>query len=253
MGIVAKYAYEKLILLIVALAGLSAPAVAGPPFLTDDPEPVEYRHWEVYIASQGSFNRDETSLTAPHFEFNYGIFRNVQIHLIVPFGYVKPEGGPSHHGYADTELGAKIRLIQESGSCPQVGVFPIVILPTGDKNKGLGSGEVQVFFPVWVQKSWGPWTTYGGGGYWLNPGTGNRNYWFLGWEVQRDMSKHLTLGAEVFHQTRSQAGGESHTGLNAGAIVNFGNLHHLLVSAGWDFSEPDHASFYVGYQLTFAQ
>ena len=24
-------------------------AWAGPPFVTDDPEPVEYRHWEIYL------------------------------------------------------------------------------------------------------------------------------------------------------------------------------------------------------------
>jgi hypothetical protein len=27
------------------------PALAGPPFLTDDPEPVEHKHSEFYIAS----------------------------------------------------------------------------------------------------------------------------------------------------------------------------------------------------------
>ncbi len=26
---------------------------AGPPFLTDDPEPVELNHWEVYLFGQG--------------------------------------------------------------------------------------------------------------------------------------------------------------------------------------------------------
>jgi hypothetical protein len=28
------------------------PTVGGPPFVIDDPEPVEFRHWEVYLASQ---------------------------------------------------------------------------------------------------------------------------------------------------------------------------------------------------------
>lgn len=38
----------------VAWLALAAPgtALAGPPYATDDPEPVEYRHWEIYIASQ---------------------------------------------------------------------------------------------------------------------------------------------------------------------------------------------------------
>ena len=62
-------------ILISVLIGLSisVTAFAGPPFQTDDPEPVEYRHWEAYVASQGSFYQDATSLTAPHIEINYGI------------------------------------------------------------------------------------------------------------------------------------------------------------------------------------
>jgi len=45
---------------------------------TDDPEPVEYEHWEFYVASQGSFSRDESMMTAPHVEINnYGILPNV--------------------------------------------------------------------------------------------------------------------------------------------------------------------------------
>jgi hypothetical protein len=230
---------------------ICAAALAGPPFRTDDPEPVEYRHWEVYVASQGGSDPDETSLTAPHIEINYGIVPNVQLHLIAPFEYVKPKGEPSHYGYSDTELGTKIRFIQESELRPQVGVFPIVLLPTGDEDKGLGSGEVQAFFPLWIQKSWDPWTTYGGGGYGINPGRDNKNYWFFGWEVQRDITKYFTPGAEVFYQSSSEEGGDSDTGFNVGAIINFSDVQHLLLSAGRDLSGPNNISFYVGYQLTF--
>jgi hypothetical protein len=239
----------RILITILICISISVTAFAGPPFRTDDPEPVEYRHWEVYVASQGSFDHDETSLTAPHVELNYGIIPNVQLHMIAPFEYVKPKGESSHYGYADMELGAKFRFIQETDLRPQVGVFPIVVLHTGDKDKGLGSGQTPVFLPLWVQKSWEPWETYGGGGYWINPGTGNKDYWFFGWEVQRDITKHLTLGAEVFHQTPNEKDGESSTGFNAGAIINFSDLHHLLLSAGRSFSGPNTASFYVGYQL----
>jgi hypothetical protein len=47
-------------------------ALAGPPFVTDDPEIVEYRHWEIYVASQHEKDKDGWSGTAPHFEVNYG-------------------------------------------------------------------------------------------------------------------------------------------------------------------------------------
>ncbi len=239
---------NRIWIIILICISSSIAAFAGPPFRTDDPEPVEYKHWEVYAASQGSFDRDETICTAPHVELNYGIVSNVQIHLIAPLDYVKPDGMPAHYGFADMELGLKFRFIQETDTRPQVGSFPIVLLPTGDENKSLGSGNTQVFLPLWIQKSWGPWKTYGGGGYWNNPGADNKNYWFTGWEVQRNITEQLILGTEVFHQTPNVKDGESSTGFNAGAIINFGEQHHFLLSAGRDFAGPNTASFYVGYQ-----
>ena len=145
----------------------------------------------------------------------------------------------------------RLRFIQETDLCPQVGTFPHVEFPTGDEDKGLGNGKTQVFLPVWIQKSWGQWETYGGGGYWINPGTGNKDNWFFGWEVQRDIAKYLTLGAEIFHQTPSEAGGESVSGFTMGSIINIGELHHILLSAGRDFSGQNETSFYAGYLLTF--
>jgi hypothetical protein len=109
-------------------------ALAGPPFRTDDPEPVEFKHGEFYIASQGSFG-DGSEMTAPHVEINYGILPDVQLHLLAPLEYVNPKGESSHYGYGDTELGVKYRFIQEDAWIPQVGIFPLVLLPTGDEDK----------------------------------------------------------------------------------------------------------------------
>jgi len=65
---------------------------------------------------------------------------------------------------------------------------------------------------MWLQKSWGPWTTYGGGGYVINPAPGQRNYCFGGWLLQRDFSERLTLGGEFFAQGKSSDVGESYRG-----------------------------------------
>jgi hypothetical protein len=148
-------------------------------------------------------------------------------------------------------VGVKYRFVHESDWIPQVGIFPLVLLPTGDEDKNLGTGEVQAFFPLWLQKSWEPWKTYGGGGYWINPGSGNRDYWFFGWEAEREISDYLTLGAEIFYQTASEKGGDGNTGFNVGGYINFSESHHLLFSAGRDISGPNDFSYYIGYQLTF--
>ena len=225
-------------------------AWAGPPFVTDDPEPVEYSHWEIYLASQHAKDKDGWSGTAPHFEVNYGTLPNLQLHLIAPFAYVKPNEGSSHYGFGDLELGAKYRFIQETEWRPQVGAFLIVDVPTGRSSKGLGSGHVKTFLPIWFQKSLGPWTTYAGGGYWFNPGSENKDYWFAGWEVQRELSKVITLGAEVFYNTPTAKGEGGRTGFNVGTIVNLTDEHHLLFSTGRDIHGQNRFSAYIAYQLT---
>ena len=224
---------------------------AGPPFRTDDPEPVEYLHWEFYVATQYANDKDRVSGTAPHLELNYGVAPNVQVHLLVPAAFDRPRGGPTLYGLGDLELGMKYRFIQEGDFRPMVGTFPILHLPTGNENRGLGNGRAQLFLPVWLQKSWGPWTSYGGGGYWFNPGADNKNYWYVGWLVQRDITKWLTVGGEVFHQTPPTRDGEYQTGYNLGAIINVTDNHHLIFSAGSDIHGANLFSFYAAYQLTW--
>jgi len=226
-------------------------AWAGPPFVADDPEPVEYKHWEIYLAAQYKHDRDQDSSTLPHLEINYGVIPNVQIHLIAPLQYVKPEGASSQYGYGDTELGVKFRFIQEKDYIPQVGIFPMIEFPTGDSDKGLGNGRTQYFLPIWLQKSWGPWTTYGGGGYWINPGERNKDWWQFGWQVQREITKTLTLGTELYYKTASTEDGKDTTGYTFGAIINITENHHILLSAGQDINGPNYLSAYIGYQFTF--
>jgi len=233
------------------LCAVSAAASAGPPFFTDDPEPVAFKHWEVYLASTLSRKKDGSSATAPHVEVNYGAHPGLQLHVIAPAAYDRPEGGPASYGYGDTELGAKVRFVEETDLRPQAGTFPLVEAPTGDSRRGLGSGRAQVFLPLFLQKSWGPWTTYGGGGWWLNPGAGNKDWFYAGWLLQRDFSKYVTLGGEVFHRTPDTADGESGTGFTGGGQVNFTERHHLLFSAGRDFSGPDKLTGYLALQWTF--
>jgi hypothetical protein len=225
--------------------------LAGPPFITDDPEPVEFQHWEIYIAAQYKHDRDQDSSTLPHLEINYGAIPNIQIHLIAPLVYVKPEGSESQYGYGDTEFGVKFRFIQETDYIPQVGIFPMVEFPTGDHGKSLGNGRTQYFLPVWLQKSWGPWTTYGGAGYWINPGEGNKDWWQFGWQIQREITKMLTLGTELYYRTSSTENGKDTTGYTLGAIINITENHHILLSAGQDINGPNYLFVYIAYQLTF--
>ena len=237
-------------LTILALA-LAATAHAGPPFVTDDPEPVDFRHWEVYLATQQARNGDGWAGTAPHIEINYGVVPDVQLHLIAPFSYTRPVGGPTTYGFGDMELGIKYRFIHETDTRPMVGIFPLVELPTGNSAQGLGNGKAQFFLPVWFQKKFGDWSTYVGGGYWFNPGNGNRNWWYAGWQVQRKITEPLALGAEIQYRTADVIGGHSSVALNAGGIWDLNPHTHILFSAGHTVAGRGEFQGYLALQFTF--
>jgi len=238
--------------LLAALSfGLAGKVHAGPPFITDDPETVEFQHWEVYLASQVAHDSGGWSGTAPHLEINYGAVPNVQLHLIAPLSFSAPKGARTEYGFGDLELGAKIRFTEETDHRPQVGIFPLIELPTGDSTRGLGNGKAQIFLPIWLQKSFGKWTTYGGGGYWINQGVGNRNWFYAGWLVQRKITKQLTLGAEVFHETRKSDDEASNTKINAGGMFDVSDNWHVLFSAGHTVQGRSEFIGYLGLQYTF--
>ncbi len=233
----------------LALAAAAA-AWAGPPFLTDDPEPVELHHWEAYIFSSLDATPGGSAVQGPAVEFNLGAARELQLHLVVPLATASPSGGTTTHGLGDVEMGVKYRFVDETARRPQIGTFPMVELPTGDVHRGLGNGRPWARLPVWVQKSWGPWTTYGGVGYVVNRAPGQRSYPFAGWLLQRVLSRRLTLGGEVWRQGVTADGGRSATILNGGGYYNFTPGFSLLFSAGRTVIGEPHTVAYLGLYWT---
>jgi hypothetical protein len=243
-------------LVFVGLTLGAGVAQAGPPFRTDDPEPVELGHWEVYGFSTATHVKGESSGALPGIEVNYGALPETQLHVVLPLAFDRPEGSGTKFGYGDTELGVKYRFVteDEQGWRPQIGVFPLLELPSGSEARGLGTGHVHAFLPLWLQKGFGKWLSYGGGGYWVNPGAGNKNYWFLGWLVQRQVTDDLALGGEIFHQSADTIGGEDQTGFNLGGVWDITGHYHLLFSAGRGIlhaSTTNEFSYYLALQWTY--
>ena len=88
----------KYFLVLFILCSVS-PVWAGPPFATDDPEPVEYRHWEIFLVAVYSDNLEGLSGAAPQLDLNYGLFPEAHLNLVVPFAFEAPAGGPSAYGF----------------------------------------------------------------------------------------------------------------------------------------------------------
>lgn len=232
-------------------------ALAGPPFTTDDPQPTDYKQFEIYLYSEGTHSAGNTTGTLPGIEINYGAAPNLQVSIAIPLAYDRGENHGARMSYGATEIGVKYRLIEEdeTGWQPQVSFYPSAEIPIGDSDRpaGIGGGHTRFFLPLWTQKSFGPWTTFGGGGYWINPGKGDKNYWFAGWAVQRQITPDFSLGIEAFHQSNDSVGGEDSTGMNIGAIYDLTDRWHLVGSIGTglqDRKTTNEFSYYAAVEWT---
>ena len=227
-------------------------AWCGPPFVTDDPEPVEYQHSEMLIASEQIHTQNGKTIT-PMVEYNYGALPDFQLSITVPFVFDSPAGQQGQHGLGDIVLGAKYRFLQETDSHPMMAVYPVVVTANGDANKGLGNGGTQIFLPVWIQKSWGDWQSYGGGGYWINKAPNAGDHWYFGWALQKNISDQFSFGGEIFHETEQLPADTTNTGVSLGGTYNLDQHSRLLMSFGRSLTglSAQRYSSYVAYGLSW--
>ncbi len=85
---------------------LCGPAFAGPPYVTDDPEPTDYKHYEIYAFTAGTATRDGTGGEAG-IDFNYGGAPDLQLTAVLPLEYDSPAHAGTAAGIGNIELAAK--------------------------------------------------------------------------------------------------------------------------------------------------
>src|SRR6185436_16151551 len=98
-----------------------------PPFLTDDPEPTDTGHWEIYaplFEGSGKGSDFEGSLGV---ELNYGAAPNLQLTVGLPRAYVHDTHG-FHWGRGDVAVSAKYRFFHNDKSAISIAAFPGITL-----------------------------------------------------------------------------------------------------------------------------
>ncbi len=120
-------------------------------------------------------------------------------------------------------------------------IFPRVILPTSTI---ASDGKTRLLLPLWLQKDFGPTSVFGGGGYLVNPGAGNRDFWQAAIAVTHVFDKKLSAGMELACQGPDAVGGTAQTRAGIGAIIGLSEHYNLLLSGG-----PTWADHQTSYHL----
>ncbi len=222
-----------LALLVCALALVPTLRAQGPPYQTDDPVPVDFRHYEFYVFGSADGTPVEMDTQGPAFEFNWGAIPRVQLHAILPWGIVAPSNkplyapagtGPTVFGLTDMELGAKLAWFKETRHLPQVGSFTMFEMPTGDSTTGLGVGKAWYKLPIWFQKNEGKWLFDGGGGYQLVKQTNYRSFPYGGFLTKYTFGERLEFGGEVFSHARE---GLATPQTQSSTLIDLGGYYHF--------------------------
>lgn len=228
----------------LAVLLIPASAHAGPPFLTDDPEPTDYGHWEIYAPFADTSGRGGAFDGSAGAELNYGAARNLQLTLGLPVSYTHTASG-WRLDRGDIEASVKYRFYHNEVSGVSIAAFPGITLPTA--RRGLGAGKVTAFLPIWAQKDMGSWSVFGGGGYAINPGAGNRNYWTEGIAVTRTLSTRLLVGGEADRQEADTADGRGSTSVGVGFIRDLKAPFRVLASGGPTFGDRQRHPGFHGF------
>lgn len=232
------------------LLPLASAALAGPPFDTDDPDPTDTGHWELYVANTLD-GRGSTIDGEFAFEANYGAARNLQLSLGLPYDYAHNRAEGSRNGAGDIELSAKYRFLDDEQSGFSMAAFPAVTIPTGAGR--FTNHRMTVTLPLWAQLERSPWALFGGGGYVVNPGPGNHDYWTAGAAVLRQVGDRLSIGAELTREGRGDRDDHASTGAGLGVVYRLDALFSILLRGGPVFEDGGKASYhsYAAVGLNF--
>ncbi len=216
----------------------------APPILAPEPQ-----RWSIALGGLYTEREGETAGWLPNVEVNYAATDRLQLHAMLPYSFDRLSGGPTHWGIGDFETGVRYRFIDDNpnGVTPAIAVYPLVDFPSGNKNQNLGTGSMHAFLPLWFSKSLGSWTPYAGGGYWINPGTNNKNWTFFAAGAVKTINPTLSLTGEIFNATSSKVGIPGQTGLDFGVRINFDSNNHFVLTLGRGIVNTRETNRFTGF------
>jgi hypothetical protein len=225
--------------------------VAGPPFLSNDPDPPEIGQWEVILPTT-AIRRPDGGITGEWTtaNFNYGYDSRTQLSFALPVAYQRSAAGSVQSGLGDVMLEYKRRF----GTDPEAGYFginPAVSLPTGDAGRGLGRGNAVVQLPLLYLRSRGEWVGYADARYRWRDGEQRTSSWFIGTVLERRLTARSEVGVELYSVTAQAPAADATIGFDVGVRYTLAPNVRLIASAGRAYRGEPATTLLVGLKLFF--
>lgn len=179
---------------------------------------------------------------------NYGLLDNWSVCVAPGYMYWDVDGGGSEKGIRDTHLMSTYRFLDEAEAGFDMALFGELWMPTGDDDKGLGTGSWEPGLGLIASKTLGPFIAVvnAGGSVIIDPGANEKDYiLWTSLEGVYPLIEQLSVNA-VFNASTKRYKDEDDL-MDAGIGVRFMPIEQAFLAAVGCKCLTDHYEY--GFQL----
>lgn len=199
-----KHFTSVFLMVFMAIIIYSQSLYAAHPLITDDAGTVGKGKAEVELNFEYSSHKEagvKENVTDLGATLTYGLIDNVDFVLTLPYQRikVKAEGETfKENGISDISLELKWRFYENKDAC-SLALKPVITLPTGDKDKGLGNGKATIGLYFIASKEIEPLTFHLNLGYIRNENKfdDRKDLWHISLASELELMKELKLVANI--------------------------------------------------------
>ncbi|MGH7802583.1 MAG: transporter [Thermodesulfobacteriota bacterium] len=207
----------KIYLLIGLFIQLSTSiSFAFRPFRTEDAGITPIGFFSVELGNEFS-KTDDGKDNFTTFALTYGLLDWIETEIDFALLTLRPDSGNNEFGFGDTVILSKFKILGEKGVLhdddlfPDMVIRPSVLLPTGDEDKGTGSGQIELGILLVIEKTFWIVAARANMGYLAsNDPTFDKNFedrFFYGVQIDFPLYiEKLSLGSELTGQFASGEG-----------------------------------------------
>lgn len=217
-------------LVLTLLLFIVSPSWAAHPLMTDDTGTQGKGKFQLELNGQYDWDKDDSegvsvkssgSQTAA--TLSYGIAENVDLVLNLPYlwGEAKEDGVKVYNeqGIGDVSLETKLRFLEKDGF--SLALKPGVSFPTGDEDKGLGTGKVGGHVFLMASEEIGSWAFHANVGYIRNENDAEerKDLWHVSVAAAWEAVEHLNLVANIGIERNPDAEADDDPAFLIGGII----------------------------------
>jgi len=133
-------------------------SLAFRPFRTEDAGITPIGFFSVELGNEFS-KTDEGKDNVTTFALTYGLLDWIETEIDFAVQTLRPDSGKNEFGFGDTVILSKFKIVGEKGVLydsdlfPDMVIRPSILIPTGDEDKGTGSGQIELGILLVIEKT----------------------------------------------------------------------------------------------------